>query len=125
MAVRIMAVRIEPGANRRLQLAGDIEAVLDVPERAINDGFSLAFSDGTLVHGHYPESASACSFFLSSEGAALVRITRKGIQDVLELNWDFDWITLACGTETVQPHAAADDQNVLQLTLDIVVEEAA
>ncbi|MEW9855742.1 hypothetical protein [Novosphingobium sp. M1R2S20] len=120
-----MAVRIEPNTDRSLQLTGDIETVLDVPERAINDGFSLAFSDGTLVHGHYPESASACRFMLAVEGAALVRITREGTRDVLELDWNFDWITLACGTETVQPPAAADDDNVLQLTLDIVVEETA
>jgi hypothetical protein len=120
-----MAVRIEPVGERKLQLTGDIETVLDVPERAIHDGFSLAFSDGALVHGHYPESAAACRFALSAEGAALVRITRKGMHDVLELDWDFDWITLACGTETLQPHAATDDENVLQLTLDIVVEEAA
>lgn len=120
-----MAVRIEPGADWRLQLTGDIETVLDVPERATLDGFSLAFSDGTLVHGHYPEAVAACHFALSTEGAALVRITRKGMHDVLDLDWHFDWITLACGTETVQPHAPADDQNVLQLTLDIAVEEAA
>jgi hypothetical protein len=118
-----MAVRIEPGADRRLRLTGDIETILNVPERAINDGFSLAFSDGTLVHGHYPESAPACRFTLAVEGAAIVRITREGVHEVLELDWDFDWITLACGTETLQPHAAADDQNVLQLTLNIVVEE--
>ncbi|MEW9855082.1 hypothetical protein [Novosphingobium sp. M1R2S20] len=120
-----MAVRIEPGADQRLHLTGDIVTLLDVPERAIIDGFSLAFSDGTLVHGHYPESAATCRFTLSTEGAALVRITREGMRDVLELDWNFDWITLACGTETVQPHAAADDDNVLQLTLDIVVDEAA
>jgi hypothetical protein len=120
-----MAVRIEPGVDRRLQLTGDIETVLDVPERAINDGFSLAFSDGTLVHGHYPESAAACRFTLAVDGAALARIMRESMHDVLELDWDFDWITLACGTETLRPHAAADDENVLQLTLDIVAEEAA
>jgi len=90
-----MVVRIEPGADRKLQLTGDIGTVLDVPERAIHEGFSPAFSDGTLVHGRYPESASACRFTLSTEGAALVRITREGMHDVL------------------------------QLTLDIVVEEAA
>ncbi|MEW9856687.1 hypothetical protein [Novosphingobium sp. M1R2S20] len=117
-----MAVRIKPGADRRLQLTGDVETVLDVSKRAMSDGFSLAFSDGTLVHGHYPESAAACRFTLSIESAALVRITRKGMHDVLDLDWHFDWITLACGAETLQPQAAADDENVLQLTLDIVVE---
>jgi hypothetical protein len=120
-----MTVRIEPGAGRRLRLTGDIATLLDVPERAMTEGFSLAFSDGTLVHGHYRESALGCRFDLAIEGAALVRITREGTHDMLELDWNFDWITLACGTETVRPHAAADDEDVLQLTLDIVVEEAA
>jgi len=120
-----MAVRIEPGADRRLQLTGDIETILTVPERAINDGFSLAFSDGTLVHGHYPDGAVTCCFTLAVEGTALARITRKGMHDMLDLDWNFDWITLACGTETLQPQAAPDDRDVLQLAFDMVVEEPA
>jgi hypothetical protein len=120
-----MGVKIEARDGHRLQLTGDIETVLDVPARGVSEGFSLAFSDGTLVQGAWIPGGHACHFAIASEGAAMVRITRQGLGEAVDLDWNFDWITLACGAETLQPEAAADDDDVLQLTLDIEVKEDA
>lgn len=120
-----MGVRIETIAEHRLQLTGDIETILDVPLRGIAEGFSLAFSDGTLVQGECIPGGNACRYGIASEGAAMVRIVHSGLGDALELDWRFDWITLACGTQTLQPDAAEESDDVLQLTLDIEVREHA
>ena len=118
-----MGVHIEVGGRSNLLLTGDIETRLDVPARGISEGFSLAFSDGTLLRGTFLGDVSTCRFALAVEGAAQVRITRHDDGDRVDLDWDFEWITLACGQETLQPEAADADEDVLQLTLDIVVEE--
>jgi len=55
----------------------------------------------------------------------MVRIVHCGLGDALELDWQFDWITLACGTQTLRPDAGEEGDNVLQLTLDIEVREDA
>jgi hypothetical protein len=120
-----MGVRIEARGGHHLQLTGDIETVLDVPARGLSEEFSLAFSDGTLVRGTWIPGGHACLFAIASEGAAMVRITRQGLGEALDLDWSFDWITLACGAQTLQPEAAANDEDVLQLTLDIEVRDAA
>ena len=119
-----MGVQIESGSRSSLVLTGDIETRLDVPARGITEGFSLAFSDGTLLRGTFLDDASSCRFALAVEGAAQVRITRHEDGDRVDLNWNFEWITLACSQETLQPEAADTDKDVLQLTLDIVVEES-
>lgn len=120
-----MGVRIEANDGHRLRLTGDVETVLDVPARGVSEGFSLAFSEGTLVRGTWIPGGHACHFAIASEGAAMVRITRQGLGEALELDWTFDWITLACGAQTLQPEGGTDDEDVLQLTLDIVVKEDA
>jgi hypothetical protein len=120
-----MGVRIKARAGHRLQLTGDVETILDVPVRGIAEGFSLAFSDGTLVQGSCIPGGNACRFGIASEGAAIARITRHGLGDALDLDWNFDWIALACGAQTLQPEASAQDGDVLQLTLDIEVREDA
>ena len=120
-----MGVRIETASGHRLQLTGDIETILDVPPRGIAEGFSLAFSDGTLVQGECIPGGNACRYGIASEGAAMVRIVHSGLGDALELNGQFDWITLACGTQTLRPDAAEESDDVLQLTLDIEVREDA
>lgn len=120
-----MSVRIESRAGHQLVLTGDIETVLDVPERGQIEGFSLAFSDGTLVRGHWIPGGPACRFAIASEGAAMVKFTRQGLGEAIEMDWKFDWITLACGAETLRPEHVIDGDDVLQLTLDIEVSEAA
>ncbi len=97
-----MGVRIETTTGHRLQLTGDIETILDVPPRGIAEGFALAFSDGTLVQGECIPSGNACRYGIATEGAAMVRIVPSGLGDALELDWRFDWITLACGTQTLR-----------------------
>ena len=118
-----MGVHIEGGGKSSLLLTGDIETRLEVPARGIAEGFSLAFSDRTLLRGTFLDDASSCRFALAVEGAAQVRITRHEDGDRVDLNWNFEWITLACGQETLQPEAGDAEEDVLQLTLDIVVEE--
>ncbi|MFT4054790.1 MAG: hypothetical protein QM681_09815 [Novosphingobium sp.] len=120
-----MGVRIEARQGHRLHLTGDIETVLDVPARDIEEGFSLAFSDGTLVRGTYLAGTDACRFAIASEGAAMVRFLHQETGEALDMDWDFDWITLACGGETLRPEAVIDGDDVLQLTLDIEVRDAA
>jgi len=120
-----MGVRIEAKAGHRLVLTGDIETVLDVPARGQTEGFSLAFSDGTLVRGRWIPGGPACRFAIASEGAAMVKFVRHGLGEAIELDWKFDWITLACGAETLRPETVIDGDDVLQLTLDIEVTEAA
>ncbi len=120
-----MGVRIEAIAGHRLQLPGDVETILDIPMRGIAEEFSLAFSDGTLVQGSCIPGGNACRFGIASEGAAMARIVRQGLGDALDLDWNFDWITLASGAQTLQPEARAEDDDVLQLTLDIEVREHA
>nr|WP_314464318.1 hypothetical protein [uncultured Novosphingobium sp.] len=120
-----MGVRIESRAGHQLVLTGDIETVLDVPARRQSEGFSLAFSDGTLVRGHWIPGGPACRFAIASEGAAMVKFTRQGLGEAIEMDWKFDWITLACGAETLRPENVIDGDDVLQLTLDIEVSEAA
>ena len=119
-----MGVHIEVEGKSSLLLTGDIETRLDVPARGITEGFSLAFSDGTLLRGTFLDDASTCRFALAVEGAAQVRITRHGNGDRVYLASNFEWITLACGQETLQPEAVDADEDVLQLTFDIVVEES-
>lgn len=67
-----MGIQIEPKQDYRLHLTGGIETVLDVPARGIEEGFSLAFSDGTLVRGTYVAGTDTCQFAIASEGAAMV-----------------------------------------------------
>jgi hypothetical protein len=120
-----MGVRIETTSGHRLQLTGDIETILDVPPRGIAEGFSLAFSDGTLVQGECIPGGNACRYGIASEGAARVRIVPSGLGDALELDWSFEWITLACGTQTLRSDAADESDDVLQLTLNIEEREVA
>lgn len=120
-----MGVRIEARQGHRLHLTGGIETILDVPARGISEGFSLAFSDGTLVRGTYLPGTDTCRFAVASEGAAMVRFLRQEAGEALDVDWDFDWITLACGAETLRPEAVIDGDDVLQLTLDIEVRDAA
>ncbi len=56
-----------------------------------------------------------------SEGAAIAKITRHGLGEALDLNGKFGRITLACGAQTLQPEARAEEADVQQMTLDIDV----
>jgi len=118
-----MAVRIEARTDRRLQLTGDIETILHIPTRSGTDSFSLAFSDGTLVQGSYRDGIDACHFAIATEGSAVTRIARHDGCDVLDLDWNFDWITLAGETETLRSKASEHDNGVLQLALDMALED--
>jgi len=123
-----MSVKIEVKEGWHLHFSGAITTVLDVPLRGQVEGFSLAFSDGNLVRGTCLEGPCACRFVLTKAGTGRARITREGMSDRLELAGDYDWITLACGAETLEPLRdlnGPDGPDVLQLTLDIAVSEAA
>jgi len=120
-----MGVQIEAMDGGKLKVSGDLERVLHLPGRAVTDGFSFAFSDGTLIRGHHDIASGRCHLVLASEGAAMVRIMRDNRHDRACVEWKIEWMTLACGTETLCPiegKYSADDR---QLMLDIDVKEAA
>lgn len=120
-----MGVNIDVKEGGRLHLSGAIATVLDVPLRGQAEGFSLAFSDGTLVRGTCLEGSSACRFTLAKAGTHRARITRNGASDRLELEGDYDWITLACGAGTLEPLPDPEAADARQLALDIAVDEEA
>jgi hypothetical protein len=120
-----MGVQIEATDGGRLKLSGDVETILDLPASAVTDGFSFAFSDGTLLRGHHDIGSGRCHFRLAAEGAAIVRIVRDGRHDCAQIEWKIEWMTLACGSKTLCPiHADARDDG-RQLVLDIARREAA
>src|SRR3546814_6495718 len=74
-----MGVQIEAMDGGRLKVTGDVESLLNLPGRAVTDGFSFAFSDGTLIRGHHDIATGRCHLALAVEGAAMVRIMRQEI----------------------------------------------
>jgi hypothetical protein len=58
------------------------------------------------------------------EGTAIIKIMRTDDRDRLEIGWRIDWITLACGSDTLCPIDAGDAQDMRQLVLDISVIQA-
>jgi hypothetical protein len=120
-----MGVQIEVIDRHRLRLTGDVEMLLDLPARAKSEGFSLAISDGSLIRGCYDAGSDCCWFSLDVEGAAIIKIMRSDDSDRLDIGWRIDWITLACGSDTLCPIDADDVQDALQLALDIDVRPAA
>ncbi|WP_340268764.1 hypothetical protein [Sphingobium mellinum] len=120
-----MGVQIEAMDGGRLRLSGDVGAILDLPASAVTDGFSFAFSDGTLLKGHHDIGSGRCHFALAVEGQAIIRIMREGRHDRARIDGQIAWMTLACGSRTLCPiHAKAQDDG-RQLVLDIESKEAA
>jgi len=120
-----VGIQIEAIDSHRLRLTGDVETLLDLPARAKIEGFSLAISDGSLIRGDYDAGRDRCRFSIDVEGAAIIKITREHGGDRLEIGWRIDWITLACGSDTLCPIDAVDAQDARQLVLDIDVRQAA
>lgn len=120
-----MGVQIEAMDGGRLRLTGDVETIFDLPASAVTDGFSFAFSDGTLLKGHHDIGSGRCHFALAAQGAATVRIMREGRHDGALIDGQIAWMTLACGSRTLCPiHAKAQDDG-RQLVLDIESKQAA
>ncbi|AUW60006.1 hypothetical protein C1T17_01140 [Sphingobium sp. SCG-1] len=120
-----MGVQIAARQDDRLQLSGDIETLLDLPARARTEGFSLAISDDSLIRGRDDPASNRSHFTVAVDGAAIIDIARDAQGDRLDIDWRIDWITLACGTDTLCPvdaQSVADDR---QMTLDIGVRQAA
>ena len=120
-----MGLTIDVLAGHRLQLTGDIATVLDLPARAIVEGFSLAISDGSLVRGRIDTGSDGCRFALAVEGAAVIKITRGAHGDRLDIDWQIEWLTLASCSETLRPIGADHGVDGRQLVLDIGVKAAA
>lgn len=120
-----MGVQIEAMDSGRLKLTGDVGTILDLPARAVTEGFSFAFSDGTLVRGSHDIVTGRCRFSVAAEGAALVRITREGRHDRAQIDGQIAWMTLACGSETLCPIDAEHSDDRRQLKLDIDMKDAA
>lgn len=120
-----VGVQIEAMDGGRLRLTGDMETVLDLPASAVTDGFSLAFSDGTLLRGHHDIGSGRCHLTLAAEGASIVRIKREERHDRAQIGWKIDWMTLACGSKTLCPIHAKPHEEGPQLMLDMEASEAA
>lgn len=84
MSITILPV---PGYPR-LQVGGDIVAVLYVPF-VDDDRFLVGISDGTLLLGTYNEQLR-CTWSVAREGAALVRIEGERV----DLQWSVEWINV-------------------------------
>ena len=84
MSVTILPVPSYP----RLQVSGDIEAILHVPFDD-DDRFLVGVSDGTLLLGTYDEQLR-CTWSVAREGAAIVRIEGECI----DLHWSVEWINV-------------------------------
>jgi hypothetical protein len=120
-----MGVQIEVIEGHRLQLSGDVEAILDLPMREKSQGFSLAISDGSLIRGEYDAASECCRFSIEAEGAAIIKITRAGTGDRLDIDWRIDWMVLACSGDTLRAFDADDAPDTRQLVLDIDAKQAA
>ncbi|TCM19053.1 hypothetical protein EDF56_104590 [Novosphingobium sp. PhB165] len=79
-----MGPRIDAKMNHRLRLTGDIEVMLDVLAPAQAKGFSLGFSDGTLVREYGIPGRPGCRFAIASEGAAMVKFVRYGLDEAID-----------------------------------------
>ena len=120
-----MAVQIEALDGGKLKVTGDMEGLLRLPARAVEDGFFFAFSDGTLIRGYHDIATGKCQLTLAAEGAALVRILRDDRHDRALVEWKIEWMTLSCGNETLCPISAKSSGDECQLQLDIGAREAA
>ncbi|WP_324750076.1 hypothetical protein SH591_00580 [Sphingomonas sp. LY54] len=76
----------------RVEVTGNVEATLELPS-AGPCLFYLAFSDGTLIEGRHEDRINR--FRLHTEGAGLTAIRRDGDNDVLDLRWAIEWVTIA------------------------------
>lgn len=120
-----MGVQIEAMDGGRLRLTGDVEAILDLPASAVTDGFSFAFSDGTLLKGHHDIGSGRCHFTLAAEGAAIVSIMRQERHDRAKIDWKIEWMTLACDSRTLCPIHAKPQNDGRQLVRDMETRQAA
>lgn len=84
MSITILPV---PGCPR-LEVSGDIEAVLQVPFDD-DDRFLVGVSDGSLLLGTYDEQLR-CTWSVVREGAAIVRIEGERV----DLHWSVEWINV-------------------------------
>ena len=90
-----MSIRIEPLENGRLKLSGDVEDEICLSARVLDEGFAIAFSDGTLVQGRFDNWVDKCRFSMAAEGAGIPTISRAERGDVLDLAWKIEWISVA------------------------------
>ncbi|WP_218018165.1 hypothetical protein, partial [Sphingomonas azotifigens] len=90
-----MSIKIEPLENGRLKLSSDVEDEICLSARALDEGFAIATSDGTLVQGRVDNWVDECRFSVAVEGAGIATISRAERGDVLDLAWKVEWISVA------------------------------
>jgi hypothetical protein len=120
-----MGVRIEAIGGAQLKLTGDLDTVVALPLRAVREGFTLAFSDGTLIRGDLDYGTGGCTFQVEVEGAAEVKIVRVGASETLEICCPIEWISIAAGDDTVLANSADTHADSDQLMLRIEQRQAA
>lgn len=86
-----MSVMIEAITGiAKLQVTGDIEAILTVPFED-DDRFLVGLSDGTLLLGTY-DDLLRCRWQVLQDGAGIMRIGDRAVT----LEWRAEWITASC-----------------------------
>jgi len=101
-----MSIRIAPLENARLQLSGDVEDEIRLSAHALDDGFAIAISDGTLVRGCYDSWLEEYRFAIVVEGAGITTISRAERGDVIDLAWKIEWISIAAATDMRCPEGS-------------------
>ena len=104
-----MPIAIQPNDTAGLQLSGDVETVIALPLRALQEEFSVAVSDGTLLRGHYDPKLRECNFVVAVEGSGSISIVRGSGGDTVRLSAQIDWIIIAGGDHALRPAGACDD----------------
>lgn len=101
-----MSVMIRGEDRTTWKVMGDVEAELAVPADSGGRCW-LSFSDGTLIEAAYGEDDD-CRFAVSEEGAGIVRIQREGGSDVLRLDWQVEWVTVAAAANAARATASRE-----------------
>lgn len=100
-----MSIRIAPLENARVKFSGDVEDEIRLSARALDNGFVIAISDGTLVRGSYDSWAEEYRFALLVEGAGITTISRAERGEMIDLAWKIEWISIAAATDMRCPKA--------------------
>jgi len=101
-----MSIRIAPLENARLKFSGDVEDEIRLSARALDNGFVIAISDGTLVRGSYDSWAEEYRFALLVEGAGITTIGRAERGEMIDLAWKVEWISIAAATDMRCPEGS-------------------
>ncbi|WP_084584612.1 hypothetical protein [Sphingomonas azotifigens] len=115
-----MSIKIEPLENGRPKFSGDVEDEICLSARALDEGFAIAISDGTLVQGRFDNWVDECRLSVAVEGAGIATIARAERGDVLDLAWKIEWISVAIARDM----RCAERSEALQMQRELSFADA-